>query len=642
VKAATENSVATEPDVPDLNLSLQADEGDASGQGAAAPAPLATDLDFSGSADEPTPRSNARGRDPVLPLATSIPDDNPDELDNSDVANLFAALDKAVRARRLYQTINPVYLSFIATLKDAFARIWGVSNSLSVMVEEGGFRWSETLFPVGEGRENLAFLFYKDGIRFLTFLPTFEEEIDRFLDVVHKARSIDSQSSDDMVTILWEKEFAAFQYSFVDALAEGLSVPDSVPMRQVERVEPSAIAAELVAEVEPDAVAEQPIAIQQGRPPVASTISRDDFEQTLYFLDEPELQQLREEVELEWKRDLKKDVLNAMFDRLEDNIPARQTEILRILRQLLPAFLGRGDLTSASTVLVELNALLETGGILGEVQEQHARELFDELSEPAVLTQLLRSLEEGAIDPSGAELGIFLRHLGTQAQALLIRSTETTGVVALQGRLRTAVEQLGREHPEHVVQLIRSEDEIIAVGATRLAGQMMLPSAAPVIATLLAKGSITTRKAAVDSLIQIKSGAALEALQNALEDADRDVRVTAARGLATLRYQPARNRLDSILQGKRLADADLTEKIAFFEAYGSVANADSVAMLEKLLNGKNLLRQKQAPEIRACAAMALGKVGTPAARAALEKATQEQNAMVRNAVMKALRQEAAV
>jgi len=427
----------------------------------------------------------------------------------------------------------------------------------------------------------------------------------------------------------------------VDALAEGLDVPDTPPVRQVERVEASQIAADLeLVEVEDEEEeAARPTAIQQGKPPVASTISRDDFAETMYFLEESELELLREEVEKEWARDLKQDVLNALFDRLEDQIPERQTEILRILRQLMPAYLGRGDLASASTILVELNALVETGNILGEDQSKTARDLFAELSEPAVLAQLLRSLEEGAIDPSGAELGVFLRHLGHQALAMLIRATETTTVVALQARLRTAVEHLGREHPDHLVQLVKSDDELIAAGATRLVGQMAFPSAAPAVASLLNKGSVLVRRAAVDALMQIKSGAALEALQNALEDDDRDVRITAARGLGTLRYQPARSRLDSILQGKRLSDADLTEKIAFFEAFGAVANADSVSMLDRLLNGKNLLRQKQSPEIRACAAMALGKVGTPASRAVLEKANSETNPMVRNAVLKALRQE---
>jgi HEAT repeat protein len=85
-------------------------------------------------------------------------------------------------------------------------------------------------------------------------------------------------------------------------------------------------------------------------------------------------------------------------------------------------------------------------------------------------------------------------------------------------------------------------------------------------------------------------------------------------------------------------DADLTEKIAFFEAYGAVATAESVVMLDRMLNGRRLFG-KENPEMRACAAMALGRVGSPGARAALQRAAEDPNPMVRSAVLKALRQE---
>ncbi|HSL70554.1 MAG TPA: HEAT repeat domain-containing protein [Longimicrobiales bacterium] len=574
------------------------------------------------------------------PVAETPSDAAGDRLEASDVANLLIALDKAVRARRLYQSNNPVYHTFINGLRDAFVRLWERTNILTVGVEEHGFVWEEQLFrAVGEGRDNLPFLFYKDGIRYLTFLPMFEEEVERFLGVVHQARALDQNSDDDMVTLLWEREFAAFQYSFVDALSEGLVMPAAVALRQLEQVDPTAVASDV--QRSPADAEAQPFAVEQGKPPVAASISRGDFEETLYFLEPAELEYLREEVEKEWQRDLKADVLNALFDRLEDRMPERQTEVLRILRQLLPAYLARGDLRSASTILTELNAILEAGDVLGPEQQQQTRELFDELSDPAVLTQLLRSLEQGAIDPTGAELGVFLRHLGSKALALLIRATETTEVEALQARLRIAVEHLARAHPDTLIELVASDDEIIAIGATRLAGQAALPSAGPAVASLLRRTSAPIRRAAVEALVQIKSGAALEALQVALDDPDRDVRVTSARGLAALKYQPARARLEAVLARGELRSADLTEKIAFFEALGAVGNADSVALLDKLLNGKNLLRQKQPPEIRACAAMALGRLGSPASRAALERATTETNPLVRSAVAKALRQEVA-
>jgi HEAT repeat protein len=61
-------------------------------------------------------------------------------------------------------------------------------------------------------------------------------------------------------------------------------------------------------------------------------------------------------------------------------------------------------------------------------------------------------------------------------------------------------------------------------------------------------------------------------------------------------------------------------------------------MLEKTLVVKGLFARKDDPETRACAAMALGKIRTPEARAALEGASQDKEPLVRNAVSRALRE----
>ena len=91
--------------------------------------------------------------------------------------------------------------------------------------------------------------------------------------------------------------------------------------------------------------------------------------------------------------------------------------------------------------------------------------------------------------------------------------------------------------------------------------------------------------------------------------------------------------------GAKLKDADLTEKMAFFEAYGALAGATGVPALEKILVPKiGLLARKEDPERRACAAMALGKTRAPAARDVLQKVTQDKEALVRNAVSRALRE----
>ncbi|CAN5736939.1 hypothetical protein BH23GEM10_BH23GEM10_06800 [soil metagenome] len=557
-------------------------------------------------------------------------------LPKAEIADLFATLDKAVRAQRMYQPNNPVYQGFIASARKAFAGVWNRISTLPAAVEENGFRCYGSTHVAGEGRDSLSFLFYKDGIRFITFLPGFEDEVEKFLAVVNRGRSQDRSTDDDMVTLLWREEFDAFQYSYVDALAEGLQVPQSkVP--KLAGMELTLVPDGETGGPRPDSP--PPPAVEAGEPTVAGLINRDDFEETLYFLEPSELVRLHDEVELEWHRDVKRDVLNALFDRLEEGMPAWRTEILRILRQMLPSFLSAGDLSSATRILVELNAILDAGTLDAEHRED-AELLFRELSEPGVLAQLLRSLEHGGIDAAGTELGIFLKHLGPAAMPVLLSSIERSEAGPLKDRLRGAMEGLAAAHRAELIALIGHRDPDVVRGAVRLAGQLGTNEGVAPISKLLDQPDASIRRVAAAALVRIRNAPALDVLVRALGDSDRDVRVTAARGIASVRYPPARARLEELIDGPIVRDADLTEKLAFFEAFGSVAAADSIGRLDRMLNGRRLLK-KEAPEMRACAAMALGRVGSPAARACLQRAADESNAVVRNAVQKALRQESA-
>jgi hypothetical protein len=572
-----------------------------------------------------------------LPTATRPADapaaqwDAEPPIPHAEIGEYLLAFDKAARAGRLYAENNPMYQGFIASFVSAITRLWDRVQSLTVNVDEHGFRCYGRSFTVGEGRESLPFQFYKDGIRVLTFLPGFEDEAERFLKVVNAARQMDQRSVDDLVTLLWEQEFTAFQYSYVDALAEGFDIPESVPLR-TDQLEVEKLTREVETGGEPE---ETSPAVQQGMQTVAATVTREDFEETLYFLEHEEMEYLRQEVQNEWTRDTKAHVLDALFDRIEDPILERQLEILRILRQLMPAYLGRGDLLSAARILEEINALLETKQLVGEEQRAEAQGLIRALSDPQVLGQLLSALEDGSIDPGAEELSVFLANLSAEALPQLIRIAETTEALQLRRRVRSAIEGLGREHPRVLIGLIGSEDASVALGAARLAGQLQLTDAAPHIASLFRRADAPGRRVAIDALVLVKSSISMAAAQEALDDEDREVRIAAARGLAGARYQPARPRLESLIQSRGLREADLTEQIAFFEAFGSVASPEGVKLLDRLLNGRRLLG-KETPEMRACAAMALGKVGTAEARKALQESAQDAHPMVRSAVTKAL------
>ena len=156
---------------------------------------------------------------------------------------------------------------------------------------------------------------------------------------------------------------------------------------------------------------------------------------------------------------------------------------------------------------------------------------------------------------------------------------------------------------------------------------------------LLAHPEPSVRLAAVEAATTLNAVTAASALEKTLDDPEREIRIAAARALGALQYRPAAGTLKSIVRGKDIRTADISEKVAVFEAYGIVAEADGLEVLDDLLNRKGFLGKREPTDIRAAAALALGRIPGDVARAALEKATQDDDPVVRSNVNRALRDE---
>jgi HEAT repeat protein len=189
------------------------------------------------------------------------------------------------------------------------------------------------------------------------------------------------------------------------------------------------------------------------------------------------------------------------------------------------------------------------------------------------------------------------------------------------------------------VDCLEADDSVVVAGALNLIGTLQLKDSASRVASLLSHEVPEVRLAAIRAATDLKMPAAMGALLDALSDPEREIRIAAAKALGELRYRPAAEYFRGVIKSKDLRQADLTEQIAFFESYGMVRDPDGVKLLDGLLNGRGFLGRRESGEIRACAALALGKMDTPEAHAALEKATREQDPVVKSAVSRALRGE---
>lgn len=565
--------------------------------------------------------------------------DDLDSISLDEIRELFVVLGKALRAYQLYDANNPVYQRFVTNLREAFQAVWGEVDKLTVQVGEERLRVGGSEVYRSESRsDSLAFLFYKDGVRELTFLPGIEgEELTRLLSVLQRARQIRAEG-DDLLTILWEEQLEHLRYQYVDLLAEGVELPEPGPGHTTDELL-GVLEAELPEEVaEEDEEGEGEAAAEAE--PERKPVSQEDFNPTLYSLDAREMERLRQDIEAEMTRDLRGDVLAALFDRLEEpGFPERQAEILGIFRQLLPNFLGRGALEGATRILEGLRALERREGLLDVERREEAGRILDEVSTPESMEEFLRALEDGSLRPDSRRLRDFLGFLRGGALGPLVHASETIPSKELQPVLREAVQGIAERNPDALFDLLHSDDPITLAGAARLSGRMRMSEAGPILADLMYDEDPEVRLAAVEAATDLKASTAAGALEDLLDDPDREVRIAAVRALGQLRYGPAAPMLADVLNSRDLRNADLTEKIAFFESFGLIGGEEAVDLLDRFLNGRGFLGRREHAEIRACAALGLGKIDTPEAVAALQSALNEEEPVVRSAVNRALRGE---
>ena len=367
-------------------------------------------------------------------------------------------------------------------------------------------------------------------------------------------------------------------------------------------------------------------------------VRAEDFDTTLYFLDEKEIAFLKAEVEREYSQDLRRNILSMVLDVLElQPYPTVRAELISIIESFLPYLLGAGDFTSVAYILRECKVVLERAR---ELLPEHRKALEDlpaRLSHEETLAQLLQSLDEAHAHPEAEDLAELFGELRGEALPTLFAWLPRLTNARVREVLDVAVRGLATAHVNRVIEALGGQDPVMVGEAIALTGKLKLQQAVPALVNTLAHTERGVRQSAVQALADIGSPGALQGLERALEDADREVRLASVRILGQRRHRGALSRITLLVQGKSVREADLTEKMAFFEAYGAMVGEDGVAVLGAMLHSGGFLKKKEDPETRACAAMALGRIGSPSAVASLKKAADAKDAIVRNAINRALR-----
>jgi hypothetical protein len=553
--------------------------------------------------------------------------------------DLLIQLDKAVRARQIYSANNPTYRNALQKLRASCASVWDATDSFTLDVTDTQFRCCGVVVHEQATRasDSLPWLCYKDGLRELTLSRGVEgDELEALIDIIPKVRRAQA-GDDDLVSLLWEREFAHLAYRYVEASEEGVSSLTTAP--EPGRYDAGAGSAA----VDPRAAVAEARATAVARPETlrerTGVVKLEDFDPTLYFLDEKEVEYIKDEVEREYRADLRLAVLDSLCDvfELHPDVDVRN-EVLRLQDQMLLTLLSNGQFQTVAHLLRQSKAMVTQATELDPLHRYRLLARPNRLSEPETLSQILQQLDETTEMPSQEDLDALFGELQPQALETIFGWLDRIRSPQLRTLLRVAAERIAAANTGELVRVIAEAHGAAALEAIRRAGALKTPAAVAPLARLLGDPDRDVRLAAVKALVEIGSGGAMQMLERALTDTDREIRLVAVRTLGSRGQRAALSRIEAIVRAKELREQDLTERMAFFVAYGELCGDGGIPFLDGILHGKSgLLARREDPEIRACAAMALGRVKSPPAMASLQQATADKDVVVRNAVNRALR-----
>jgi len=564
-------------------------------------------------------------------------------LDVKRVADWIQALVRTLKAYRMYLPNNPTLHKFQSDLE---ARTWSCLKEIGdivLNVQQFDLLFEDySVYHNAAREESLAFRFYTDGVRQITFREGLEpQELRGILEVLKKATD-PTQGQDDVVTLLWERDFRHVEYVHIsiDEIVEEGSGADYPP-------DPNAPDGGGIPWPVSSVAAEQEAPIQG---PEETVVDRSDdwspkakVEATWdessvgiqFNLTDQETRALNEAIRVEEERPLLNEVLEIVSAILKsEEEPTSFLESATSFQKFIEQALEEGDLARANELLSRLRTIAakraETHGEFRALTEQVIREI----GRPSFLGQFAPILNaHPELDP--ALLTNFLVQIGPTAAGAVC---DLLGQVNHMKHRRALCEALAISCKDDVDVLIsRLGDSrwYVIRNVVYVLGRIAHQGVERALDRALHHEDVRVRKEAVRALGNIESPTSRAFLVSAFRDLDASVRVQAALTLAQRRDDRAAQSLWGAIQAPDFAKRDQAERQVFFEALGKCASDAFVPRLSELITKAGLFRGPNEEE-RFSAALALAWLGTPKALEVLNRELQSKKEQVRRSIETAL------
>ncbi len=552
--------------------------------------------------------------------------------------DLFNTFVKTIKAFRLYPAENPALTGFIDQTYEKFQLFLKKYHYFILKIEENGFFFRDVaLYENPDLKTSLAFQFYKDGLREIRFMEGLEAwEIHGLLDILKRSDNI-NKLEDDLVTLMWEKEFLHISYLAEDPyLAEtAAGIPENVSQfREKVNYEAPPAHANEDGDQEEEALDDYEIL------KTVESYSPMEVDRSVYSLTPEELERLRKEVENETDPSLVFNVVDILFEILAlEKSPEPFQEIIQVLQRLLDALVTTGKFQKASDLLSRLNIILKTYE-LQDWQVKIIERITERAGEPQSIEEIGKILDKGE-ELRLEEASHYLRLLKPNSIRPLIKVLGELNNSKARRMLCEVLIILGKGNLDLITPFIDDQRWYLVRNVTYILGRIGKEAILPAIQKALGHSEARVRREAIQALGLIGGFKGLELMRKSLKDEDFRNRSMAALNLARVGKKTSLPALLEVVQGKDFSKRESSEIKAFFDAIGMTGASEAIKPLQKLLEQKSWFGMGGKNEIRLGAASALALIGTSEAKSILQTGMNSKDESVRLACSQASRRQTA-
>jgi hypothetical protein len=517
---------------------------------------------------------------------------------------------QTLKAFRLYEANHPILSKFVERLRKDFDQYFGEFDSFSLQIGEHRLHYrGNVVYENEDVKESLAFVFFKDGIRELQFSKGLEfKEMMDFLNIVRKSDFL-NRMEDDLVTLLWEKDFSHITFTTVDEFLDGSST--FVPATEEDLIKGSEYTGALEEGPQEEADEEQAessqVPMREGLQQVINPAPGQSLVQACQLTPE-ESEVIHRDAQQEEQADYIYVLIDNLIEillHLGEDVDAYEN-MISYFDRVIEYLLEQKEVGKAVALLKSLNETMESI-MMKDKQIFAIQRILEECSSPHSVELLGKAMKGNGEVKSEPILQYFqfLTKQAVEPLCILLGELES-------GKWRKAIcdqlTELSREEIQLLSKFLSDHNPLLVCQILNILGRIGDPSTVKYLGNLVTHRDLKVREETLQVLDKFgEKGKDL--IQKYLVDPVSGIRAKAALLFARHTKEKAIEPLTEIILSEDFYKRDYREKASFFKALGETKSEEVIPILKRIAKKRRWFQREKWNEMRQCAANTLKMMG---------------------------------